>query len=148
MSHGLLLASCGKWMVKVISHSGSVILQCANVCTRWHYGTYYSASADHFHFRGKECGGDPHDHKQLVCLDLLLAAQKKKIAAVLNFKPKVSHKFRLIPSVHHHKWVFSHSECTTEHTQTQNQWKQRWVRFKGAWFGCETCCPCNRSYCK
>lgn len=31
-------------------HAGTVTLQCANVCTRWHYGTYDSVAVVDFHF--------------------------------------------------------------------------------------------------
>lgn len=31
-------------------HAGTVTLQCANMCTRWHYGTYDSVAVVDFHF--------------------------------------------------------------------------------------------------
>lgn len=38
--------------VACVLHAGALILHCDNVCTRWHYGTYYATPIDNFHFGG------------------------------------------------------------------------------------------------
>lgn len=50
------------------------VLQCANLCTRWHYGTYYSVPIDNFHFGWWVCAADTSDdHKLLVFPELMLS---------------------------------------------------------------------------
>lgn len=52
----------------------TVIRQCAYSCTRWHYGTYYSASAHDFH-TGDVRGSDGHRLQVFPAADVSNATQ-------------------------------------------------------------------------